>query len=122
MKKSYLLLLLLFCSLSAVAQEYFPKNDGVKTESHTITAFTNAKIYITPTQVIENGTLIIQDGKVVQTGTNVSIPKGATVVDLTGKSVYPSFIDPYSDFGLPKPKRSFGGRRNPQYDAAREGY
>lgn len=122
MKKSYLLLLLLFCSLSAVAQEYFPKNDGVKTESHTITAFTNAKIYITPTQVIENGTLIIQDGKVVQTGTNISIPKSATVVDLTGKSVYPSFVDPYSDFGLQKPKRNFGGRRNPQYDAAREGY
>ncbi|WP_298520327.1 amidohydrolase family protein [uncultured Kordia sp.] len=122
MRKSYLLLLLLFCSLSAVAQEYFPKNDGVKTESHTITAFTNAKIYVTPTQVIENGTLIIQDGKVVQTGTNISIPKDATVVDLTGKSVYPSFIDPYSDFGLPKPKRSFGGRRSPQYDAERKGY
>jgi len=122
MRKSYLLLLLLFCSLSAFAQEYFPKNDGVKTESHTITAFTNAKIYVTPTQVIENGTLIIQDGKVVQTGTKISIPKNATIVDLTGKSIYPSFIDPYSDFGLQKPKRSFGGRRSPQYDAERKGY
>lgn len=123
MKKSYLLLLLFFCSLSAFSQEYFPKNDGVKTESHTITAFTNAKIYVTPTQVIENGTLLIQDGKVLRTGTNVSIPKNATVVDLTGKSIYPSFIDPYSDFGIKKPKRNPGSWRSaPQYDAQREGY
>jgi len=122
MKKSYLLLLLLFCSLSAFAQDYFPKNDGVKTESHTITAFTNAKIYVTPTQVIDNGTLIIQDGKVVQTGANITIPSNATVVDLSGKSVYPSFIDPFSDFGLKKPKRSGSWRDAPQYDAGRTGY
>ena len=122
MKKSYLLLLLLLSSFPTFAQDYFPKNDGVKTEEHTITAFTNAKIYVTPTQVIENGTLIIQDGKVLQTGTNVSIPKNATVVDLAGKSIYPSFIDPYSDFGISAPKRTPGSRRGAQYDAAREGY
>lgn len=123
MKKTYLLLFVCLFSLSSFAQDYFPKNDGVKTEQHTITAFTNAKIYITPTQVIENGTLIIQDGKVLQTGTNITIPKNATVVDLTGKSVYPSFIDPYSDFGQAKPKtEAFNRRQNPQYDASREGY
>ncbi|WP_298424761.1 amidohydrolase family protein [uncultured Kordia sp.] len=122
MKKSYLLLLLFLCSLPTFAQDYFPKNDGVKTEKHTITAFTNAKIYITPTQVIENGTLLIQDGKVLQSGTNISIPKSATVVDLAGKSIYPSFIDPFSDFGLKKPARKGNWRSAPQYDAGREGY
>ncbi|MEM6719954.1 MAG: amidohydrolase family protein [Bacteroidota bacterium] len=123
MKKSHLLLLLFFCNFTILAQEYFPKNDGVKTENHTVTAFTNAKIYVTPTQVIDKGTLLIQDGKVIQTGANISIPKNATVVDLTGKSIYPSFIDPFSDFGLQKPKRSPGSwRAAPQYDAGREGY
>ncbi|WP_046757390.1 amidohydrolase family protein [Kordia jejudonensis] len=122
MRKSYLLLLLVLCSLPTFAQDYFPKNDGVKTEQHTITAFTNAKIYVTPTQVIDNGTLLIQDGKVLQSGANISIPKNATVVDLTGKSVYPSFIDPFSDFGLKKPKRNGNWRAAPQYDAGREGY
>ncbi|MBC8753746.1 amidohydrolase family protein [Kordia sp. YSTF-M3] len=122
MKKSYLLLLLLLFSLPTFAQDYFPKNDGVKTEEHTITAFTNAKIYVTPTQVIENGTLLIQDGKVLQAGANVSIPKSATVVDLTGKSVYPSFIDPYANFGIKAPKRSFDRNSPPQYDAKRQGY
>ncbi|PTX61971.1 imidazolonepropionase-like amidohydrolase [Kordia periserrulae] len=123
MKNSYLLLLLFFCSFSVIAQDYFPKNDGVKTESHIITAFTNAKIYVTPTQVIENGTLLIQDGKVLQAGSNVSIPKSATVVDLAGKSIYPSFIDPFSDFGIQAPKRNAGSWRSaPQYDAERKGY
>ena len=122
MRKSYLLLLFILFSLPTFAQDYFPKNDGVKTEQHTITAFTNAKIYITPTQVIENGTLLIQDGKVVQSGANISIPKNATVVDVAGKSIYPSFIDPFSDFGIKKPKRSGNWRANPQYDAGRKGY
>ncbi|WP_430412511.1 amidohydrolase family protein [Kordia sp.] len=122
MKKSYLLLLLFLCSLSTFAQDYFPKNDGVKTEQHTITAFTNATIYVTPTKVIQNGTLLIQDGKVLQSGANISIPKNATVVDLTGKSIYPSFIDPFSDFGTTKPKRNGNWRSAPQYDAGREGY
>lgn len=122
MNKPYLLLFLVLFSLPTFAQDYFPKNDGVKTEQHTITAFTNAKIYITPTQVIENGTLLIQDGKVLQSGSNVSIPKNATVVDVTGKSIYPSFIDPFSDFGLKKPKRGGNWRAAPQYDASRKGY
>jgi imidazolonepropionase-like amidohydrolase len=123
MKKSYSLLLLFFCGFFAFAQDYFPKNDGVKTANPIVTAFINAKIYVTPTQVIENGTLLIKEGKVVQTGTNVNIPKNATVVDLTGKSIYPSFIDPFSDFGIPKPKRASGSWRSaPQYDAGRQGY
>ncbi len=104
------------------AQEYVPKNDGVKTVNNNYTAFTNAKIYVTPTQVIDNGTLLILDGKIVGSGASVSIPSNAMVVDLKGKHIYASFIDIYSDFGITKPKRQnfFGGR--PQYDASRKGY
>ena len=44
------------CSFSLLAQEYFPKNDGVATKNTNYTAITNAKIYVTPTQIIEQGT------------------------------------------------------------------
>ena len=37
---------------------------------------------------------------------HVTIPKNAVVIDLSGKSIYPSFIDMYSTFGVEKPKRS----------------
>jgi len=104
------------------AQDYFPKNDGVKTKNTNYTALTNAKIYITPTQVLENASLLIKDGKVVRSGNSITIPKNTTVINLEGKTIYPSFIDVYSSFGTSKPKRERGGGRNPQYDATRTGF
>ncbi|MGY8915010.1 MAG: hypothetical protein ACKVJF_07995, partial [Flavobacteriales bacterium] len=83
-----LVLAILWSSTTLFAQDYFPKNDGVKTTNNNYTAFTNAKIYVTPTQIIEGGTLLIQNGKVVQVGKTVNIPKSTIVIDLNGKSIY----------------------------------
>jgi imidazolonepropionase-like amidohydrolase len=120
-KKTLLLTCLVF-AINLFAQENIPKNDGVKTISSNYTAVTNAKIHVSPTQVIENGTIVIKDGKIVAIGKQVNIPKNAVITDLTGKSVYPSFIDIYSTFGVEKPKGSSNNSRRPQYDAEREGY
>ncbi|WP_299224666.1 amidohydrolase family protein [uncultured Psychroserpens sp.] len=122
MLKTPLVILMLLWSCSLFAQEYYPKNDGVKTINSNYTAFTNAKIYITADQVIANGTLLIKDGKVVASGTQVSIPDNSTIIDIEGKSIYPSFIDMYSDFGVEKPKRQSGAGRSPQYNPTRTGY
>jgi imidazolonepropionase-like amidohydrolase len=111
-----------FCSFALFAQDYYPKNDGVKTTNTSYQAFINAKIHITPTQVIDNGTLLIKDGKVVASGTQVNIPKNTTVVDLNGKSIYPSFIDMYSTFGVKKPERVAGQGRSALYEPTRSGY
>ncbi|GFD83576.1 periplasmic amidohydrolase [Tenacibaculum sp. KUL118] len=85
-------------------------------------AFTNATIYVTPTQVVKKGTLLIKDGKVVAVGKSVNIPNEAKVINLDGKSMYPSFVDAYSTFGIAKPKRESGRGKRPQYDAGRKGY
>ncbi|MBT8314186.1 MAG: amidohydrolase family protein [Maribacter sp.] len=122
MKMRLLALALLWCSASLFAQDYFPENAGVKSKNKNYTALTNAKIFITPTQIVEQGTLLIQNGKVVQVGQAVSIPKNTVTINLDGKTIYPSFIDVYSDFGVSKPKRAEGGGRSPQYEATREGY
>jgi imidazolonepropionase-like amidohydrolase len=114
--------MMLLCTFTVIAQEHFPKNDGVISKNTNYTAFTNAKIYVTPSQVIEQGTLLIKDGKVVSTGTSVSIPNNAVVIDVSGKSIYPSFIEVYSNFGVKKPERTPGGGRSPQYEASREGF
>ncbi|MGS2763737.1 amidohydrolase family protein [Sinomicrobium sp. M5D2P9] len=121
-KRLPVLLLVFLCSFTLHAQEYFPKNDGVKTTDNNYTAFTNAKIYITPTQVIDKGTLLIQKGKVIAVGSKVSIPGNSVVTDLEGKYIYPSFIDIHSEFGVQKPARQGRGRRSPQYDASRKGF
>lgn len=118
----FFFLLALSISMGVSAQEYFPKNDGVKTKDDSYTAFTNAKIYVTPTQIIDNGTLLIQNGKVVSSGNALSIPKNAQIIDLKGKHIYASFVEIYSDFGIEKPKRQNNFGQRPQYDASRKGF
>ncbi|SDR91063.1 Imidazolonepropionase [Polaribacter sp. KT25b] len=118
-----LLFLLFFLSLSVSnAQDYFPTDEGVKTTESTTFAFTNAKIYVTPTEVIKNGSLLIKDGKVISIGKSVKIPKGTKTTDLEGKTIYPSFIDIFSDFGIAKPQRQSRSSRSAQYEPEREGY
>lgn len=107
------------CSFSLFAQDYFPSNTGVIANNSNYTAFTNATIHVSPSEVIDNGTLLIKDGKVVSVGKSVNIPKNTTTIDLSGKTIYPSFIDIYTTFGVEKPKR---GGNGPQYGASRSGY
>ena len=113
---------ILFSVLSVNAQEYFPVNTSVKKSKNTMVAFKNATIYVNSKNVIKKGTLLIKDGKVISVGKSVRIPEGTNSIDLNGKTIYPSFIDIYSDFGIKKPKRNFSRGRRPQYDAERKGY
>ena len=122
MKQIKLLLLGFLWAYIGHSQDYFPKNDGVKTKATNYTAITNAKLYITPTKVIDNGTLLIKDGFVVNSGKNIQIPENSEIIDAKGHSVYPSFIDLYSTFGVAKPKRISGSGRSPQYGPSREGF
>ncbi|MHA7058032.1 amidohydrolase family protein [Aquimarina sp. M1] len=123
MKKLLLSLSVIFMGHTLSSQEYFPKNDGVKTSNSNYTVFTNATIHTSPGVEIKNGTLIIQKGTIKEIGTALSIPKNSVVIDLQGKHMYASFIDPFTDFGIKKPKKNGNSfRRNPQYDASREGY
>lgn len=119
MIKVHLRLLLLLCSFSLFAQDYFPSNSGVIANNSNYMAFTNAKIYVSPTEIIDNGTLLIKEGKIVGVGKSVSIPKNTTTVDLSGKTIYPSFIDMYTTFGVEEPKR---GGNGPQYGPGRSGF
>jgi len=45
---------------------------------------------------IENGTIVLRNGKIAEVGANVAIPAGAEVVDATGKFVSPGIIDCHS--------------------------
>jgi imidazolonepropionase-like amidohydrolase len=75
-------------------------------------ALTNARIETVTKGTIEKGTIVIRDGIIEAVGANVTPPSDARVVDLTGRTVYPGFIDLTSSMGLPNPpapQGRFGG-------------
>ena len=112
MKSALLLFLLVgvFCP-ELPAQETFPRND-VKDQRRRAFTFLNATIVTDDQQTIENGVMIIKDGKIMDVGTSLNVPDGYSVVDLEGKFIYPGLVDIYSSYGLPEvktPKRQWGG-------------
>lgn len=66
-------------------------------------AFTGAKVMPVSADAIENGVLVIDEGKIVAVGAadDVRIPRGAEVVDVTGQVIVPGFVDTHSHIGEP---------------------
>lgn len=63
-------------------------------------AIINAKIYTMNGAPIENGVLILKGGKIEDVGTGIQTPAGARVIDASGKTVLPGFIDSNCHIGL----------------------
>lgn len=63
-------------------------------------AITGGRVHTIAGAPIENGTVLIRDGRIEQVGTNVSIPANATRVDATGKWVTPGLINAATQLGL----------------------
>jgi imidazolonepropionase-like amidohydrolase len=49
---------------------------------------------------IENGSVVLRDGRIVEVGAEAAIPEGAAVIDATGLHVYPGLVDAFSRLGL----------------------
>ena len=63
-------------------------------------ALQGATIHTVTNGVIENGTIVFENGLITAIGTDVEIPSGARVVDVSGKHIYPGLIDAYSTVGI----------------------
>lgn len=66
-------------------------------------ALTNARIETVTRGTIERGTIVIRNGVIEAVGPAVSPPADARVVDLSGRTILPAFIDLTSSMGLPQP-------------------
>jgi imidazolonepropionase-like amidohydrolase len=108
MKRIFLWLTLLSISVATRAQESFPIN-GIRDVRSGLYAFTNATIVQNANTKIEKGTLLIKQGKIIGVGTNLVLPADVIVIDCSGKFIYPSFIDAYTNYGVGVPARPVGG-------------
>jgi len=96
-----ILLTLILCAGSVLAQQIGnpTMQQGVLPPRGTF-AIRNARIVTVSGPDIENGTVVIRDGKIEAVGTNVSVPAGAQMIDGHGLSVYPGMIDAGTNMGL----------------------
>ncbi len=67
-----------------------------------VVAIEGGKLLTVSHGTIENGVLVMADGKIAAVGEagKVKVPAGAQIVDAKGMTVYPGLIDPESNFGL----------------------
>ena len=60
--------------------------------------------YVVPVagEPIENGTVLIQDGRIAAVGTaaEITVPEGVTVLDAAGKWVLPGFVEAHGHVGI----------------------
>ena len=50
--------------------------------------------------VIENGSVLVRNGKIIGVGKNLTAPAGFQIIDVQGKQVYPGMIDAASRLGM----------------------
>lgn len=60
----------------------------------------NGRIVPVVGDVIPNGSLLIQDGKIAKIGFDIEIPPRATVIDIEGKSLYPGLVAAMTAIGV----------------------
>ena len=60
-------------------------------------ALTNATIHASPGKTIANGTVVMRDGMITSVGSDIKIPKQATIRDMEGKHIYAGFIESWLD-------------------------
>jgi imidazolonepropionase-like amidohydrolase len=80
------------CSLPAIA--------FAQAQPSTTYALTHAKIFTLAGSTIEDGTVVLLDGKIAAVGATVDVPTGAHVIDAKGLQVYPGLFDSITQMGL----------------------
>ena len=101
MLKKLFCLLLLLLSIRCAAQQDNAPVVGVSDKRIEIYGLKNARVVVDYQTTIENADILISDGRIEAIGKGLTFPKGAIIYDLTGKTVYPSFIDVYAgNFGI----------------------
>lgn len=91
---------------SGIAQSQSKRAPQAKTPSTPVatgaTVIRGGKLLTMTHGVIENGIVVLENGKIAAVGTagSVSVPTNANVIDATGMTVYPGLIDSQTQLGI----------------------
>jgi imidazolonepropionase-like amidohydrolase len=85
-------------SMGAVLMSFAMPAERVSAQGP-VTAITNARIHTAAGPVIERGTVVIRDGRIIAAG-GAPPPAGARVIDAAGKTITPGFLDSSTSVGI----------------------
>jgi imidazolonepropionase-like amidohydrolase len=92
----FCLIVCLSIASSAVAQPQSPTADP----SASSFMLRGGTVHTISGATIENGSVLVRDGKIVGVGKNLTAPEGYKIIDVHGEQVYPGMIDGASMMGL----------------------
>ncbi|HOC18893.1 MAG TPA: amidohydrolase family protein [Vicinamibacterales bacterium] len=78
---------------------------GLRAAQPQVTAIRGGRVVPVNGPAIENGTVIIADGKITAVGAKAAVPKGASVIDAKGGWVLPGLVDAHTSIGLAGERR-----------------
>ena len=90
-----LVLVLIQTASSILASDQVPS----KKQDHPI-ALIGATIHPVIGDVIVNGTILFEDGKITNLGTSITLPTGTQSIDVAGRHIYPGLINADTRLGL----------------------
>src|SRR6478752_548538 len=108
--------LFLWCMASCVLAQNV---SSLGYEFHKTVAIKNASIYLDYQTRIDSAILIIDQGKIIGIGRNIAIPPFSEILDYSGKIIYPSFVDVFTDYGIGEVRSPSGSK--PQYETTVKG-
>jgi len=103
---------LIVLTFNLAAQQDNAPVTGVSDKRIEVYGLKNARVVVDYQTTLESADILISNGRIEAVGTGLTFPEGTVVFDLTGKTVYPSFIDIYAgNYGIKT--QSSGADANP---------
>ncbi|GAA4874385.1 amidohydrolase family protein [Ferrimonas pelagia] len=73
---------------------------AIRDKTPALTALSHATLVIEPGTIIEDATLLLQGERILGIDENNQIPAAAKEINLSGYTIYPGFIDSYTQYGV----------------------
>jgi imidazolonepropionase-like amidohydrolase len=84
---------------SAVAQG--PPHNGPRPVNPGWYALQNARVIAAPGEQLDRATVVMRDGRITAVEAGQAAPKGSTIIDCTGLTIYPGLIEPFLATDVP---------------------
>ncbi len=89
-----------FASATLAADQSSVHKEGLRENKPNVWALQHATVVVRPGHTIDDATVVVRSGKIASVAKGGPVPTDARAFDLSGKTIYPGFIDAYSETTL----------------------